>query len=201
MEDGTSALSAPEASPLSMVPEELEEERGSADAAVELGEETVVKRAKPKKAAEKKQSTPVPKPAEPGPTVFHLNPSQVRTLIAEQPALLEKGLIIYADDDGQLMGTNFPTPVGEIHLVARDKKDNFVVVHVPEPSAAANSVSDILQRMGWVKKHLAHDTKEVRGFVLLDQLPEEVAYAAAGVAGAVVFKAFRVALTFHDLEI
>jgi hypothetical protein len=88
-----------------------------------------------------------------------------------------------------------------LFLVARDKKDNFVVIHVPDPSAAANSVSDILQRMGWVKKHLAHDTKEVRGFVLLDQLPEEVAYAAAGVAGTVVFKAFRVALTFHDLEI
>jgi len=28
-----------------------------------------------------------------------------------------------------------------------------------------------------------------------------VAYAAAGAGGAVAFKAFRVALTFHDLDV
>jgi hypothetical protein len=41
----------------------------------------------------------------------------------------------------------------------------------------------------------------VRGIVVLEQLPEDVAYAAVGVAGTVMFKKFRVALTFHDIEV
>jgi hypothetical protein len=36
--------------------------------------------------------------------------------------------------------------------------------------------------------------------VVLEQLPEDVAYAAVGVAGTVMFKSFRVALSFHDLD-
>jgi len=52
-----------------------------------------------------------------------------------------------------------------------------------------------------VRKHVSDGKKEVKGVVVLDQLPEEVAYAAAGAGGAVSFKAFRVALTFHDLDV
>jgi hypothetical protein len=50
-------------------------------------------------------------------------------------------------------------------------------------------------------KHLASSRTEVRGIVVLEQLPEDVAYAAVGVAGTVMFKKFRVALTFHDIEV
>lgn len=206
VDEGVTPLTPAETSPLPLAAVMPDEDETRADEAVELEEEAVVAKAVPAKpapaaAAAKKPSAPAPRPPEPGPTVFHLNPSQVRTLVAEQPDLLEKGLAIYSDEDGHPMGANFPTPVGEIHLVARDAKGNFVVILVPDPSDATKSVADILQRMGWVRKHLAHDTVEVRGLVLLDQLPEEVAYAAAGVAGAVAFKTFRVALTFHDLDI
>jgi hypothetical protein len=201
VEEGVNPLTPSEASPLPLAAVMPDDDETHADVAVELGEEVVVPKPKPASPAVKKSSAPAPRPPEPGPTVFHLNPSQVRTLIAEQPDLLERGLAIYADEDGQPMGANFPTPVGEIHLVARDAKGNFVVILVPDPGDATKSVADVLQRMGWVRKHLVRDNKEVRGFVLLDQLPEEVAYAAAGVAGAVTFKTFRVALTFHDLDI
>ncbi len=200
VEEGASGLSTSEASPLPLsapVPGQ-----DNADPEVELEEQAVVGR--PKKSANvaaKKEAPPARSGREPGPAVFHLDPSQVRTLIKEQPGLLEKGLGIYADESGKPVGADFPSPVGEIHLLARDPKSNFVVIMVPEPSEAGDIVGGILQRMGWVRKHVADGKREVRGIVVLDQLPEEVAYAAAGTAGAVTFKAFRVALTFHDLDV
>jgi hypothetical protein len=162
-----------------------------ADPEVELEEQVAVEPPKSAKRAAKKSPRSARPTREPGPTVFHLNPSQVSTLIGEQPGLLEKGLGIYADETGKPVGAHYPSPVGEIDLLARDPKGNFVVIMVPEPSDVVNVVADILQRMGWVRKHIAGDGKEVRGIVVLEQLPEEVAYAAAGTGGAVAFKAFR----------
>jgi RNA polymerase subunit RPABC4/transcription elongation factor Spt4 len=200
VEEGTSGLSPSDSSPLPLTAPVAAED--DADAEVELEEQAVVK--PPKKSAQpaaKKVSPPTRVGREPGPTVFHLDPSQVRTLLGEQPGLLEKGLGIYADESGQPVGAKFPSPVGEIDVLARDPKGDFVVIMVPEPSETANVVGGILQRMGWVRKHVASEKKDVRGVVVLEQLPEEVAYAAAGTAGAVAFKAFRVALTFHDIDI
>ena len=200
VEEGTSGLASNEPSPLPLNTPVTE--RDDADTEVELEEQVVVER--PKKStnpAAKKAPPPARPTREPGPAVFHLNPGQVRTLIAEQPGLIEKGLGIYADESGTPVGAHFPSPVGEIDLLARDPKGNFVIIMVPELSDAANIVADILQRMGWVRKHIAGDKKEVRGVVVLEQLPEEVAYAAAGTGGAVAFKAFRVALTFTNIDI
>jgi hypothetical protein len=172
-----------------------------ADPEVELEEQVAVEPPESAKRAAKKSLRSARPIREPGPAVFHLNPSQVSTLIGEQPGLIEKGLGIYADETGKPVGAHYPSPVGEIDLLARDPKGNFVVIMVPEPSDVANVVAKILQRMGWVRKHIAGGEEKVRGVVVLEQLPEEVAYAAAGTGGAVAFKAFRVALTFHDLDI
>jgi hypothetical protein len=200
VEEGASGLAPNDPSPLPLsTPVAAKDD---ADPEVELEDQVVVERPKKSATPAAKKAPPSMRPArEPGPAVFHLNPSQVRTLIGEQPGLLEKGLGIYADESGTPVGAHFPSPVGEIDLLARDPKGNFVVIMVPELSDAANAVADILQRMGWVRKHVASDKKEVRGVVVLEQLPEEVAYAAAGTGGAVTFKAFRVALTFHDIDI
>lgn len=202
VEESTGAADAAIASPLLQTKRTKKKKKAaSPEVEVELEEVTVVDRPKPPATPTAASSAPARRPTEPGPTVYHLNPNQVRTLIAEQPGLLEKGLGIYADESGKPVGDNFSTPVGRIDLLAQDLKGNFVVLMVPEPNEAVTIVSDILQRMGWVRKHIAEDDKEVRGIVVVEQLPEEVAYAAAGAGGAVAFKAFRVALTFHDLEI
>jgi hypothetical protein len=41
----------------------------------------------------------------------------------------------------------------------------------------------------------------VRGIVVIDEIPEELAYAAAGISQTISFKAYRVALTFHPLPL
>ncbi len=168
------------------------------DAEIDLELEDAVGDESPPKAAERPDGEPERKRTA-TPSAMKADAEQVRKILAEQPGLLEKGLGLHADEDGEPLGIDFPTPVGSIDVLARDRKGCFVVVHVPAPDEVADSVSGMLRRMGWVRKHRAN-REEVRGVVVLEQLPEELSYAAAGAGGAISFKGFRFALTFHDLD-
>jgi hypothetical protein len=134
------------------------------------------------------------------PTPLDADAEQVKAMLSEQPGLLERGLGIYANEAGEPLGDDFTTPVGSIDLLCRDRKGGFVVVHIPAADEVEDSVSAMLRRMGWVRRHLVEGGEDVRGVVVLEQLPEHLAYAAAGAAGAIAFKGFRLALTFHDLD-
>jgi predicted nucleic acid-binding Zn-ribbon protein len=173
---------------------------------LDLGEVDVLAEAvEPSVAEELKLDEPVKRRRrlrrEPGPTVLHLGSAQVRTLVAEQPTLLKPGLSIYSDENDQQVGVDLPTPVGAIDLLARDAGRDFVVVLVPDPRDLDVIVPEILQRIGWVKKHLATDGTPVRGVVVVEEIPEDLSYAASGVAGTVEFMTYRVALTFHALDL
>jgi hypothetical protein len=194
----------PPATPMSIVDEMDEGGQVDMDVEVEvgleLGEDSIVQR---RRAEHKKRGMGARfgRPRESGPPLLKLDARQVRTLVGEQPGLLEKGLGTYSDEDGKPVGIDFQTPVGEIDLLARDRSGAFVVVMVPQQGEAGAIVPEVLQRIGWVRKHLASARTEVRGIVVLEQMPEAVAYAAVGVAGTVSFKSFRVALSFHDLDV
>jgi len=138
---------------------------------------------------------------EPGPAVFHLSAAQVRTLVVEQPSLLEPDLSIHRDAKSGVVGVDLRTPVGSIDLLARDREGSFVVVSVPDPRDVESLMSEMLARIGYVRKHFAIDKRPVRGIVVIEEIPEELAYAAAGVSQTISFRAYRVALTFHPLPI
>jgi len=169
--------------------------------AVELDEVDVLAEAvEPSAARELKVEAPLMASAmsEPGPAVFHLSAAQVRTLVTEQPGLLEPGLGIYTDASS--LGVDYRTPVGAIDLLARDSAGGLVVVMVPDPREVAGLMPQVLGRIGYVRKHLAAEGQSVRGLVVIEEIPEDLAYAAAGVADTLAFMAYRVALTFHDLR-
>ena len=191
----------PPATPMGLVDEADEVDvDAEVEVGLELGEDSIVerRRAEQKKAG---MGARFGRPRESGAPIMKLDARQVRALVGQQPGLLEKGLGTYSDEDGKPVGVDFQTPVGEIDLLARDRSGAFVVVLVPAQAEAGAIVPEILQRIGWVRKHLASARTEVRGIVVLEQMPEAVAYAAVGVAGTVSFKSFRVALSFHDLEV
>lgn len=187
--------------------EETEPDDSTTDVDLELGEVDVLADAvEPEVADELKVEAPVtPRQrrtldVEPGPAVFHLSAAQVRTLVAEQPGLLQPDLAIYRDAKKGVVGVDFRTPVGSIDLLARDAEGNFVVVMVPDPRDVDTLMPEMLARIGYVRKHLA-SRKSVRGIVVIEEIPEELAYAAAGVGQTLSFQAYRVALTFHPLEL
>ena len=145
-----------------------------------------------------KKPAPKPRSAEPK---FELSPDGIRDLLIARPELIEEGLCLHTDDDGAVTGARFETSVGEIDLLARDDAAGWVVVLVAESGQGKELIGDLLQLMGWVRKHLCAEEQEVRGVVLVDSVPEDLGYAAAAVADTVEFKLYRVGLTFEKVDV
>lgn len=136
-----------------------------------------------------------------GTSVFTLDRLGVRELLAKQPELLEPGLRLATNKKGESIGGGLSTAVGEIDLLVRDGSGAFVVVTVLRRGQREDLVAGTLQRIGWVRKHLAKGKHKVRGIVLLEHAPENLDYAAAAVAGTIAIKTYRLALAFDDVEV
>lgn len=154
---------------------------------------TEVVRGDPEPAPARRRGTGTPVPTGPG-------RDEIRAMIAEGPQLIEDGLQIYTEDD-EPKGVGYGTPVGEIDLLARDGGGAWVVVLIPEMGHEKELVSDLLELMGWVRKHLCEVGQDVRAIALLDPAMEDLGYAAAAVADTVEFMRYQLALTFEPLEI
>jgi len=146
-----------------------------------------------------KRSAP---PAELPPTTAVLpDPGTVRAILAQQPELIEPGLEVLTDDNGQEIGVQHATDVGVIDLLARDESGALVAVMVADPEAGADVVGESLHRLGWIRKHLAKNGEDVRGVVLTERLDEDAAYAAAAVSGTLRFKSYALSLSLSDLDV
>lgn len=134
-----------------------------------------------------------------------LGAEEVRALLAERPELLEAGLHVHTEDDDETVGVGFTTAVGDIDVLARDSAGGWVIIVVATPGDGTGHgkelVGDLLQLMGWVRKHLGASGQEVRGIVLLDSVPDDLGYAAAAVADSVEFKRYELALTFESVDV
>jgi len=154
---------------------------------------------KPERRSRNRRGTPA-KESRPG-----LGGEDVRRIVAERPDLVEAGLRVHTDAEDETVGVGFSTAVGDIDLLARDSAGGWVVVVIAEPGDGGvpgkELVGDLLQLMGWVRKHLGAKGQEVRGIVLLESLPEDLGYAAAAVANTVEFKRYQLALTFESVDV
>lgn len=152
----------------------------------------------------RRQTTSPPKPSRRSPAndvSVTPPPAEIRALLAERPDLVEPGLRLYREDGGKTLGAGYISEVGTIDLLARDDSGGFVVVVVADRDQGKEIVSEMLQRVGWVRKHLAHQHQEVRGIVLMGQVPDEIGYAATAVADTISFKMYRMAITFESIEL
>lgn len=136
-----------------------------------------------------------------GPAPLAPEPASVREMLGGRPELLEEGLRVHTDAQGKTVGLDFSTEVGEIDLLGRDAAGSYVVVMVAAQGRGEEYIAEVLQRIGWVRKHLATGSEKVRGILLMDQPPESLSYAAAAVADTVTFKTYRMSLCFEDLRI
>jgi len=148
--------------------------------------------------ADKPKSAP-PKPAAPEPMELDLVADGLRAQLVERPELLEPGLRIHSDSEGRLTGIDLETEVGTIDILARDEEDRWVVVRVMAEEADETLVTDLLQCMGWVQKHLAEKGDQVRAIVLLSNVPEDLGYAAAAMADKLRFCTWQFELKLDDV--
>ncbi len=142
-----------------------------------------------------------PRAASRGAPLSGLAPAELRARVAQEPDLLEPGLSTLTDQQGNPIGAGYTTDVGAIDLLARDSNGDYVVVMIAERDPQRDPVAEILQRIGWVRKHLGGGAGDVRGIVLVEPPLRDLSYAAAAVAGTVSFKTWRVALTFQDVAL
>ena len=168
----------------------------------------VVKRKAQKTKKQPRPTTRKTKPAErPAPKSssaepkFDLSPDDIRDLLIARPELIEEGLCVHTDSDGAVSGAHFETSVGKIDLLARDASAGWVVVLIAESGQGKELVGDLLQLMGWVRKHLSAEGQEVRAVVLVDSIPEGLGYAAAAVSDSVEFKLYSVGLTLEKVDV
>ena len=113
------------------------------------------------------------RPVQPEPMEFDLAADGLRAQLVERPELLEPGLRIHADSAGRPTGIDLATEVGDIDILARDEEDNWVVVTVMDEEVDATLVTDLLQRMGWVQKHLVEDKEQAEHILSFLELLEE----------------------------
>ena len=128
------------------------------------------------------------------------DPDGLRGMLAQQPELLEPGLSVYKSEKGTPQGVGYVSAVGEIDLLAWDAQGGLVVVMVAGAEDGADVISGMLQRIGWVSKHLSGKAQRVRGIVLLEAVHDSIAYAASAVGDTMSFKTWQLALTFDDVE-
>lgn len=74
-------------------------------------------------------------------------------------------------------GRQYPTPIGNIDLLAVDKeKKEFVVIELKKGRSSDVVIGQILRYMGWVKENLAKD-HNVRGIIIVKEKDERLEYA------------------------
>lgn len=129
-----------------------------------------------------------------------LDPVGLRKQLAERPEMLEPELRVFTDEDDEPVGAGYATAVGPIDLLARDVDGKIVIVMVAERNQGPEIVAEMLQRVGWVRKHLAHPQQPPRGIVLFESLPENLGYAAAAVTDTIAFKTYRVTVAFDAVD-
>lgn len=88
-------------------------------------------------------------------------------------------LELYQDEENT--GRQYPTPVGNIDLLAIDRnKKEFVVIELKKGRSSDVVVGQILRYMGWVKENLAvndYDQYNVRGIIISKEKDERLEYA------------------------
>lgn len=187
---------------------ELSTARDDTDEVVDLDETadeeapTPAPRRKSKKPAAPRKPAAPSKPEPEATPMIATDAEGLRAMLVESPELLEPGLEIYRDAEGTPLGAGYASGVGDIDLLARGTNKDLVVVMISDAGDDGEGlVAEVLQRIGWVRKHVATEKETVRGIVVCEQAPESLTYTAAAVADTVRFKTFRVALTFSDLEL
>ena len=67
-----------------------------------------------------KAAKPAPPPE---PSTLSLQPDDIRKLLADQPEVIEEGLVVHTDAEGYASGVRYSTEIGRIDLLARDDAD------------------------------------------------------------------------------
>jgi hypothetical protein len=101
--------------------------------------------------------------------------SHLEDLLVENFGSIFPDLSLYQDSDNN--GKQYSTDIGDIDLLATDKKGDFVVMELKLDKPSDSVVGQLQRYMGWVKQHLANKGENVRGVIIAKDLDKKLKYA------------------------
>lgn len=99
----------------------------------------------------------------------------LRDYLAQHLDLVEKGLQLFVDDDGNA-GVEYQTPIGRIDILAVDASGGLVAIELKVSRGPDAVAGQILRYKNWIKCHLA-DGKPVRGIIIAQHITDKIRYA------------------------
>ena len=100
---------------------------------------------------------------------------QLEDFLAANLGLIEPGLKLYVDEDGQ-QGKQYPTDVGTIDLLCCRPSGDLLVIELKRGRSSDQAVGQISRYIGWVKAQLAAD-RSVFGLILVHERDDSLKYA------------------------
>ena len=104
----------------------------------------------------------------------------LQNYLVQNLGLLEPGLKLYEDEDGEFTGVEFPAGQRYIDILAVGTDDAYVVIETKVSRAYDRVVGQILRYMGWIKENLANEAS-VRGIIVASEISEDLILATASV--------------------
>ena len=104
----------------------------------------------------------------------------LQNYLVQNLGLLEPGLRLYEDEDGEFTGVEFPAGQRYIDILAVGTDDAYVVIETKVSRAYDRVVGQILRYMGWVKENLAGEAS-VRGVIVASEISEDLILATSSV--------------------
>lgn len=111
---------------------------------------------------------------------------QLREHIAHNPTEIEQGL--------KLIREEYPTEVGRIDVLCKDKNENLVVIELKKGHSGDAVVGQTLRYMGWL---VQNENKNVRGIIVLGKHDSYVKHAVIPVPN-IKIKYYKVHYEFTD---
>ena len=104
----------------------------------------------------------------------------LQNYLVQNLGLLEPGLKLYEDEDGEFTGVEFPAGQRYIDILAVGTDDAYVVIETKVSRAYDRVVGQILRYMGWIKENLANEAS-VRGIIVASEISEDLILATSSV--------------------
>jgi len=109
---------------------------------------------------------------------------------------LGKALALHVEDEEAAV--EYPTPVGRIDILARDRATgDWVVIELKRGMDSDRAVGQLLRYMGWVKKHKATMDEKVRGVIITNEPDDRIRYAVS-MSDKISFCTYRVSFDLTE---
>ena len=90
------------------------------------------------------------------------------------------------EEDGVLKSQQYPTDIGKIDILAKDKvSEDYVVIELKRNQTSDDTVGQIARYMGWVEEHL--NCENVKGIIVCGKYDQKLDYARKRVKNVEVF--------------